>query len=140
VWLFFAPDLLIVNHFRGAGEAGVYAVASQVSFLLMMLPGVIGMLLFPRVASAQDPRGEFAIRLPARIIRHVDYVRSCRHRRICVAIGLRPRVSPTRSIQFNNFYCPAFISSVLNQCLVQHFTRNWFARSRFHLLADHRWR
>jgi O-antigen/teichoic acid export membrane protein len=66
----FRADLLIVNHFRGAGEAGVYAVASQVSFLLMMLPAVIGMLLFPRVASAQDPSGEFAIR----VTRHVSFV------------------------------------------------------------------
>jgi O-antigen/teichoic acid export membrane protein len=66
----FRADLLIVNHFRGAGEAGVYAVASQVSFLLMMLPGVIGMLLFPRVASYQDPRGEFAIQ----VTRHGSFV------------------------------------------------------------------
>jgi O-antigen/teichoic acid export membrane protein len=66
----FRADLLIVDHFRGAGEAGVYAVASQVSFLLMMLPGVIGMLLFPRVASYQDPRGEFAIQ----VTRHGSFV------------------------------------------------------------------
>src|SRR5262249_15722227 len=40
-------DLLIVNHFRGATEAGVYGIASQFSFLLLMLPGVIASLLFP---------------------------------------------------------------------------------------------
>lgn len=68
--LIFRADLLIVNHYRGAGEAGVYAVASQVSFLLMLLPGVIAMLLFPRVASDQDPRGEFAIR----VTRHTSFV------------------------------------------------------------------
>src|SRR5216684_143621 len=56
-------DLLIVNHFRGTTEAGVYGVASQVANLLMMLPGVIAMLLFPRVASDPDPRGEFALRV-----------------------------------------------------------------------------
>jgi O-antigen/teichoic acid export membrane protein len=61
--LIFRADLLFVNHFRGAGEAGIYAVASQVSFLLLMLPGVIAMLLFPRVASDPDPRGEFAIQV-----------------------------------------------------------------------------
>jgi len=59
----FRADLLFVNHFRGAAEAGVYAVASQVSFLLMLLPGVIAALLFPRVASEQDPRGEFAVQV-----------------------------------------------------------------------------
>jgi O-antigen/teichoic acid export membrane protein len=68
--LIFRLDLLIVNHFRGAAEAGVYAVASQVANLLTMLPGVIAMLLFPRVASYQDPRGEFAIQ----ITRHVSFV------------------------------------------------------------------
>jgi O-antigen/teichoic acid export membrane protein len=68
--LIFRVDLLIVNHFRGAAETGVYAVASQVANLLTMLPGVIAMLLFPRVASYQDPRGEFAIR----VTRHVSFV------------------------------------------------------------------
>jgi len=51
-------DLLFVNHFRGAAEAGVYSVASQFALLLMLLPGVIATLLFPRVATQQDVRGE----------------------------------------------------------------------------------
>ena len=56
-FVIFRADLLIVNYFRGPAEAGVYAVASQVSFLLLMLPGVIATLLFPRVASQPDPAG-----------------------------------------------------------------------------------
>ena len=56
-------DLLIVNHFRGAAEAGIYGIASQFSFLLLMLPGVIASLLFPRVAASQDERAEFAVRV-----------------------------------------------------------------------------
>lgn len=51
-------DLLIVNHFRGPEEAGVYSVASQFALLLMLLPGVIATLLFPRVTAEQDARGE----------------------------------------------------------------------------------
>jgi O-antigen/teichoic acid export membrane protein len=51
-------DLLVVNHFRGAAEAGVYSVASQFALLLMLLPGVIATLLFPRVTIEQDARGE----------------------------------------------------------------------------------
>jgi O-antigen/teichoic acid export membrane protein len=51
-------DLLVVNHFRGAAEAGVYSVASQFALLLMLLPGVIATLIFPRVTSEQDARGE----------------------------------------------------------------------------------
>lgn len=61
--LIFRADLLIVNHFRGATEAGVYAVASQVAMMLMLLPGVIGTLLFPRIASQQDARGEMTMRV-----------------------------------------------------------------------------
>lgn len=51
-------DLLVVNRFRGAAEAGVYSVASQFALLIMLLPGVIATLLFPRVTSEQDTRGE----------------------------------------------------------------------------------
>ncbi len=51
-------DLLVVNHFRGPAEAGVYSVATQFSLLMMLLPGVIATLLFPRVTSEQDASGE----------------------------------------------------------------------------------
>ncbi len=51
-------DLLVVNHFRGSAEAGVYSVASQFAMMLMLLPGVIATLLFPRVTAEQDARGE----------------------------------------------------------------------------------
>jgi O-antigen/teichoic acid export membrane protein len=68
--LIFRFDLLIVNHFRGAAEAGVYAVASQTANLLLMLPGVIATLLFPRVASSQDQHGEFAVQ----VTRHASFV------------------------------------------------------------------
>jgi O-antigen/teichoic acid export membrane protein len=56
--LIFRADLLVVNHFRGAAEAGVYSVTSQVALMLMLLPGVIATLLFPRVAAEQDLSGE----------------------------------------------------------------------------------
>lgn len=56
--LIFRADLLVVNHFHGAAEAGVYSVTSQVALMLMLLPGVIATLLFPRVTAEQDLRGE----------------------------------------------------------------------------------
>lgn len=56
--LIFRADLLIVNHFRGSAEAGVYSVTSQVALMLMLLPGVIATLLFPRITAEQDLRGE----------------------------------------------------------------------------------
>ena len=55
--LIFRADLLVVNHFRGASEAGVYSLASQMATLLMMLPAVIGTLLAPRVTAEQDQTG-----------------------------------------------------------------------------------
>ncbi len=55
-------DLLLVNHFRGPKEAGVYAVATQIGNLLLLLPAVIGTLLFPRVAAETDSRGELTMR------------------------------------------------------------------------------
>ena len=51
-------DLLVVNHYRGPEEAGVYSIASQFGLLLMLLPGVIATLLFPRITAEQDLRGE----------------------------------------------------------------------------------
>jgi O-antigen/teichoic acid export membrane protein len=56
-------DLLVVNHFSGAAEAGVYSVASQFALLLMLLPAVIATLLFPRVTAEQDARGETTCRV-----------------------------------------------------------------------------
>ena len=68
--LIFRADLLVVNHFRGPAEAGVYSVASQVGLMLMLLPGVIGTLLFPRVAAESDARGETT----SRVTRHSAFV------------------------------------------------------------------
>ena len=55
--IIFRADLLIVNHFRTPEEAGVYSVATQFGLLLMLLPGVIATLLFPRVTAEQDAYG-----------------------------------------------------------------------------------
>jgi O-antigen/teichoic acid export membrane protein len=54
-------DLLIVNHYRSAGEAGVYAVASQIASVLLMLPGAVATLVFPRITAAQEKGGEFTM-------------------------------------------------------------------------------
>jgi O-antigen/teichoic acid export membrane protein len=63
-------DLLLVNKLRGASEAGVYAVAAQMSMLLILLPSVIATLLFPRVTAVQDVAGE----LTMRATRHTAFV------------------------------------------------------------------
>jgi O-antigen/teichoic acid export membrane protein len=63
-------DLLLVNKLRGAGEAGIYAVAAQMSTLLILLPSVIATLLFPRVSAVQDVEGD----LTMRATRHTAFV------------------------------------------------------------------
>ncbi|PWT90226.1 MAG: hypothetical protein C5B55_10060 [Blastocatellia bacterium] len=68
--LIFRADLLVVNHFRGPADAGVYSVASQVGMMLMLLPGVIATLLFPRVTAEQDIRGETT----CEVTRHATFV------------------------------------------------------------------
>ena len=59
-------DLLLVNYFRGSSEAGVYAVASQVGTLLMLIPGVISTVLFPRVTQARDTSADMTCRVTQR--------------------------------------------------------------------------
>lgn len=68
--LIFRADLLIVNHFRGEAEAGGYSVTSQVAMMLMMLPGVIATLIFPRVTAAKDVEGHLIMRAT----RHTSFV------------------------------------------------------------------
>ena len=69
-FIIFRADLLIVNRYRGAQAAGVYAVAAQMTFLLIMLPGVIASLLFPRVAALQDENAEYTVE----VTRHTSLV------------------------------------------------------------------
>lgn len=69
-FIIFRIDVLIVNHFRGAEAAGVYSIASQFSFLLIMLPGVIASLLFPRVAARKDEPARYAVD----VTRHTSFV------------------------------------------------------------------
>jgi O-antigen/teichoic acid export membrane protein len=50
----------------------VYAVASQFALMLMLLPGIIATLLFPRASAQPDPRGEFT----RKVTRHTAFVMS----------------------------------------------------------------
>lgn len=63
-------DLLIVNYFRGSGEAGVYSVATQASMLLLLVPNVISSMLFPKVTEERDITGD----ITCRVTRHAVVV------------------------------------------------------------------
>jgi O-antigen/teichoic acid export membrane protein len=47
-------DLIMVQHFRGAEDAGYYSIAVGMADLLYMIPVVVGMLLFPRLSAMTD--------------------------------------------------------------------------------------
>ncbi len=64
-------DLLMVKYMLGAREAGYYSVASSMADYVLMLPGVVGMVLFPKLAGMKD-----------------DLVRYVQCRRATVALGL----------------------------------------------------
>ncbi len=120
-YVIFRVDLLIVNHFRGASEAGVYAVASQVSFLLLMIPGVIATLLFPRVASLQDRQGAFAVQ----VTRNASFLMLI----ICLAAAggsfLLPLIYGARFAEATTqllILLPGVYLVGLESVLVQHFT------------------
>jgi len=63
-------DLLIVNYFRGSADAGVYAVATQVGTLLLLIPNVISTVLFPKVTEARDADGT----MTCRVTRHAAFI------------------------------------------------------------------
>ncbi len=47
-------DLLMVQYIKGAEPAGYYSIASQMADMVLMLPSVIGMILFPKLSAMKD--------------------------------------------------------------------------------------
>jgi O-antigen/teichoic acid export membrane protein len=47
-------DLLMVKYFLGAEQAGYYSIASTMADYLLMLPSIIGLILFPRLSAMAD--------------------------------------------------------------------------------------
>jgi O-antigen/teichoic acid export membrane protein len=120
-FLIIRADLLIVNRFRGAEAAGVYAIASQFSFLLIMLPAVIASLLFPRVAARQNEPAAYAVE----VTRHTSFVMLV----ICLGAALAAFALPLvygprfadATVQFLILLPGVFFIS-LESVLVQYFT------------------
>lgn len=56
-------DMLMVNYFLGAGDAGVYSITANAADILYMLPMSIGMILFPQVSSMEQGGWEFTKRV-----------------------------------------------------------------------------
>jgi O-antigen/teichoic acid export membrane protein len=54
VFLVLKSDILMITYLRNATETGYYAVAAGLADLLLMLPTVVGTILFPRLSAAPD--------------------------------------------------------------------------------------
>ena len=52
-------DVLLVAHWRGAAEAGVYAVATQFTLFLLLLPNAVSHLMLARLAATQENAAAF---------------------------------------------------------------------------------
>jgi O-antigen/teichoic acid export membrane protein len=120
-FIIFRIDVLIVNHFRGAEAAGVYSIASQFSFLLIMLPGVIASLLFPRVAARRDEPAAYAVD----VTRHTSFIMLL----VCVAAAVSsfalPLVYGARFADSKGLFLmllPGVFFISLESVLVQYFT------------------
>jgi O-antigen/teichoic acid export membrane protein len=56
-FLIIRSDLLLVNYFLGAAEAGIYAVAVNLADLLLVVPTAVGAMLFPRISAQPNDDG-----------------------------------------------------------------------------------
>jgi O-antigen/teichoic acid export membrane protein len=52
-------DVLLVAHWRGAAEAGIYAVATQFTLFLLLLPNAVSHLMLARMAATQENAAAF---------------------------------------------------------------------------------
>jgi O-antigen/teichoic acid export membrane protein len=60
--------IFFVNHYLGTAEAGLYTTAQQLSELLIIIPGVVGTVLFSRIAGGEKSQ------LTARVVRTAAFV------------------------------------------------------------------
>ena len=65
-FLVLKSDVVLVKYLRGATETGYYSIAVSLADLLLMLPMVVGTVLFPRLAAAADLRDRW--RLTRRVL------------------------------------------------------------------------
>jgi len=65
-FLIIRSDMLLVNYFLGAAQAGIYAVSVNLADLMLVFPTAVGTMLFPRVSAQRDDDGT----LTAAVSRH----------------------------------------------------------------------
>ena len=70
-FLVLRSDIVLVNGLLGARATGLYSLSVQAADFLLILPGVIGTLLFPRVAAAS--RDEGSAHFTAKVCRYTAF-------------------------------------------------------------------
>ena len=67
IYLVLRFDLLMVQYFKGPSDAGQYSVAVNLGEMVLLIPTVVGMILFPRLSAMTDRRAQrgFTIRTAA---------------------------------------------------------------------------
>ncbi len=80
-FLVLRSDIVLLNALRGPAETGVYSVAAQIADFLLLLPGVAGTLLAPRIAARGDDPGSAG--LTAAVCRHAVLAVTA----ACIAVG-----------------------------------------------------
>ncbi|MFI4941771.1 MAG: oligosaccharide flippase family protein [Burkholderiales bacterium] len=61
VFLVLRSDIVIVTYLRGAVETGYYAIAVGLADLLLMLPTVIGTILFPKLSAIPEQAARWQV-------------------------------------------------------------------------------
>lgn len=54
-------DLLVVQYLDGAPASGQYSIATSLADVLLLLPAVVGLILFPRLATIEDDHERWAL-------------------------------------------------------------------------------
>jgi len=80
-FLVLRSDIVLLNALRGPAETGVYSIAAQIADFMLLLPGVAGTLLAPRIAAHGDDPGSAG--LTAAVCRHAVLAVTA----VCVAVG-----------------------------------------------------
>jgi O-antigen/teichoic acid export membrane protein len=62
-YLVYRIDLIIMNAYRGSAESAVYAVATQCTMFLLLLPHAVSHLLQAKVSASEDDGGEFTAKV-----------------------------------------------------------------------------
>jgi O-antigen/teichoic acid export membrane protein len=79
-FLIIRSDMLLVNYFLGAAQAGVYSVAVNFVDLLLVFPTAVGTMLFPRISAQPKDDGT----LTASACRHTVAGMAA----LCIGVGM----------------------------------------------------